>query len=133
MDNDPNDLDRLVKVFIRIRDQKAELARDFREREEALDSKLTLLETEFNKHCEEHGVESVKTKSGTFYRSTRNKFWTSDWDAMNRFMLEHECVDLLEKRIHQGNMRQFLDENPEILPPGLNCDTEYKVTVRRKK
>ena len=133
MSNDPNDLDRLVKVFIRIRDQKAELARDFRAQEEALDAKLSLLEKEFNKHCEEHGVESVKTKSGTFYRSTRSKFWTSDWDAMNRFMLEHECVDLLEKRIHQGNMRQFLDENPEILPPGLNCDTEYKVTVRRKK
>ena len=29
MSSDPNDLDRLVKVFIRIRDEKAELARTF--------------------------------------------------------------------------------------------------------
>jgi hypothetical protein len=27
---------------------------------------------------------------------------------------------------------QFLKENPETLPPGLNVDSEYSVTVRRK-
>jgi len=39
----------------------------------------------------------------------------------------------MEKRIHQGNMRLFLEENPDLLPPGLNVDSEYTVTVRRKK
>jgi hypothetical protein len=52
---------------------------------------------------------------------------------MNRFIVENEAVDLLEKRIHQGNMKQFLEENPEVLPPGLNADSEYSITVRRKK
>jgi hypothetical protein len=46
--------------------------------------------------------------------------------------MENEAVDLLEKRIHQGNMRQFLEENRDLLPPGLNVDSEYTVTVRRK-
>jgi hypothetical protein len=52
---------------------------------------------------------------------------------MGKFILEHQVPDLLEKRIHQGNMKQFLEENPELLPPGLNSDSEYTVTVRRKK
>ena len=52
---------------------------------------------------------------------------------MNNFIIEHKAVDLLEKRIHQSNMKQFLEENPEVLPPGLNVDAEYTITVRRKK
>jgi len=131
-DNSP-DLDRLVKVYLRIRDKKAEVATSFREQEEQLNLKLERIEQEFNTHCEEHGVESVKTKSGTFFRSVRNKFWTSDWESMNKFILEHGLVGLLEKRLHQGNMQQLLDENPKLLPPGLNCESAYKVIVRRKK
>jgi len=30
-------------------------------------------------------------------------------------------------------MKQFLEENPDALPPGLNADSEYSITVRRKK
>ncbi len=47
--------------------------------------------------------------------------------------MENNATDLLEKRLHQGNMRTFLEENPDKLPPGLNADNEYTITVRRKK
>jgi len=38
---------------------------------------------------------------------------------------------LLEKRIAQGNMAKFLEENPGLLPPGLNSNTEYGISVRK--
>ena len=127
------DLDRLVSVYVKIRDKKSELAAEFNEKEKELDAKLDKLKAVLLEHCKETGVESVKTASGTFWRTQRKRFWTSDWDAMNRFIVENEAVDLLEKRIHQGNMKQFLEENPDTLPPGLNADSEYSITVRRKK
>ena len=127
------DLDRLVSVYIKIRDQKIELSTTFAAQEKEFDSKLDRINTALLDHCKATGTESVKTASGTFWRSQRNRFWTSDWDAMNRFIVENEAVDLLEKRLHQGNMKQFLEENPELLPPGLNADSEYTITVRRKK
>jgi hypothetical protein len=46
-------------------------------------------------------------------------------------VVEHDAVDLLEKRIAQGNMRQFLEENPGTVPPGLNSNSEYSVSVRK--
>ena len=127
------DVDRLVSVYIKIRDKKSELAAEFNEKEKELDAKLDKLKAELLEHCKETGVESVKTASGTFWRTQRKRFWTSDWEAMNRFIVDNEAVDLLEKRIHQGNMKQFLEENPDTLPPGLNADSEYSITVRRKK
>jgi len=125
-------LDKLVSVYIKLRDQKAELAAQFAAQEEDLDKKLKVIQTALLDHCKESGSESVRTASGTFFRSVRKKFWTGDWDSMNKFILEHDALGLLEKRIHQTNMRTFLEDNPTLLPPGLNVDSEYTITVRRK-
>ena len=127
------DLDRLVSVYVKIRDKKAELATEFTAKEKELNAKLDTLKTALLEHCKATGTESVKTASGTFWRTQKKRFWTSDWEAMNKFIVENEVVDLLEKRISQGNMRQFLEENPNLHPPGLNADDEYTITVRRKK
>jgi hypothetical protein len=126
-------LDDYVSVYIKLRDKKAELAAAFAEKEKEINRRLDIIKGQFLAHCKENGVESVKTSSGTFWRSQKTRFWTGDWEAFNNFVLEHEAVDLLEKRIHQGNMKQFLEENPEALPPGLNTDSEFTITVRRKK
>ena len=67
------------------------------------------------------------------FRSVRTTYSTNDWDSMNKFILEHGLPDLLEKRIHQTNMKAFLEENPDELPPGLNANMEYSVTIRRSK
>jgi hypothetical protein len=113
------DLDRLVSVYIKIRDKKNELAATFAEQEKELEGKLDKVKQALLEHCKATGTESVKTASGTFWRTQRKRFWTSDWEAMNRFIVENEAVDLLEKRIHQGNMKEFLEENPDVLPPGF--------------
>jgi hypothetical protein len=51
---------------------------------------------------------------------------------MGRFVVENNAPDLLEKRLHQGNVKQFIENNPDLVPPGLNVDSEYSITVRRK-
>jgi len=127
------DLDRVVSAYIKLRDKKRDLATEFEAQEAVLDTKIKTLEKALLGYCESSGAESVRTESGTFYRSIRSKYWTSDWEAMNRFIIKHEVPELLEKRVHQGNMKQFLEDHPDLLPPGLNRDSEYTVTVRRKK
>jgi hypothetical protein len=52
---------------------------------------------------------------------------------MYSFIEEHSAFGLLEKRLHQTNMKDFLFENPDVLPMGLNVDSEYTVSVRRSK
>lgn len=128
-----HDLDKLVSVYLKIRDEKAKITSELNSKLEELDSKLKVVSAALLEHCKDNNVESVRTVHGTFYRSTSSKYWTGDWEAMGKFIMEHDAIDLMEKRIHQGNMRTFLEENPHLLPPGLNVDSEYTVTVRRKK
>jgi hypothetical protein len=51
---------------------------------------------------------------------------------MHKFILDHEVPEFLDKRLNQANLKQFLEENPDMLPPGLNVDSEYAISVRKK-
>jgi len=124
--------EQLVKTHQKVKTKRAQLAAEFKEKDDALKEKEAKLKAAMNEFCSDNGVESVRTNAGTFYRTVKTRYWTSDWSSMHEFILEHQAPDLLEKRVNQGNMKQFLEENPDVVPVGLNVDSEYVVTVRKK-
>jgi len=77
------------------------------------------------------GVKSLRTDHGTVSLMEKTRFYTTDWDSFKKFMVEQDALDLLEKRISQTNMKLFLEENPGAVPPGLNSDTEFDISVRK--
>ena len=81
--------------------------------------------------CNESNLDSVKTKEGTISRRVSTRYWTSDWEQMHQFIKAHDAMYLLGPRIQQTNMRQFIEENPDKLPIGLQSNSEYKISVRK--
>lgn len=124
--------EKLTKTYIKIRDKRASLSASFKEKDSELVNQLEMVRKGLLDYCENHKVESVKTSEGLFYRTTKTKYWTSDWEAMHKFILEHGVPELFDKRLNQSNLKEFLEENPEVYPEGLNKDTEYVITVRKK-
>jgi len=131
MSDVPN-AEKLTAVYLKIKDKRAELSADFKEKDTELVEQLDKVKRALLDYCEDQGVDSVRTSAGLFYRSARTRYWTSDWSSMHEFILEHEVPELLDKRVNQGNMKQYLEENPDLVPKGLNVDSEYVVSVRRK-
>lgn len=125
-------LDKLVKAYITLRTKRSELSAEFKAQDEALLAKQDKIKKALLDHCKEHDVESVKTSEGVFYRTVKRRYWTSDWPSMYEFVLEHQVPEFFDKRLNQANVRQFLEENPDLIPPGLNAETEYAVAVRKK-
>tara|TARA_R110000823_G_scaffold285769_1_gene404189 strand:+ start:316 stop:717 length:402 start_codon:yes stop_codon:yes gene_type:complete len=130
MDN--HKLGRLTKTYIKIRDLRAETASKFKDEDDRLRGQQDTIKAALLKHCKDHEVESVRTSEGMFYRSTKRRYWTSDWESMHKFILQNNTPEFLEKRLNQTVVKQFLEENPEVLPPGLNVESEYTVSVRKK-
>jgi hypothetical protein len=124
-------IDKLTRVYVRIRDARAELANRFKQEDEALTSQLDEIKRALLDYCKTQGVESVRTEAGLVYRTARTRYWTSDWEAMHRFIVEHAVPELLEKRLNQTAVKTLLEESPELVPPGLNADSEYTITVRK--
>jgi len=124
--------EKLTRVYIKIRDEKAKLSAEYKEKEVNLNQQMDKVKAALLDYCKDNGLESVKTSEGLFYRSVRTRYWTSDWEQMHKFVLEHEVPEFMEKRLNQTNVKTFLEENPDIVPKGLNVDSEYTISVRKK-
>lgn len=125
--------DKLAEIYIKIRDKRAELKEQFESKDNELKAQQDVLVEQMLALCQEQNADSIKTPAGTIIRKVDTRYWTTDWDSMYKFVEEHDAFPLLEKRLHQTNLKQFLDENPKLLPAGLQADRKYTVVVRRSK
>jgi hypothetical protein len=124
--------DKLVKAYVKIRDARKELADQFEQQDSDLKESLDVIESQLLEACKAIGADSIRTPYGTLSRTVKKRYWTNDWHSFYAFLKEHEAMELLEKRVSQTNMSTFLEENPDLHPPGLNVDSRYSVVVRRK-
>ena len=127
------DMDKLAAVYIKIRDKRAVAKKEFDERDKGLEEQMQIVADEMLEACKRIGADSIKTPHGTIIRSVKSRYWTNDWDSMYSFIEEQGAFGLLEKRLHQTNMKDFLSENPDLYPVGLNVENSYTVVVRRSK
>jgi predicted metal-dependent phosphotriesterase family hydrolase len=126
-------VDQIVEVYIKIRDARDEARKEADKIEADFVSQLDVLEQQMLDVCKTTGATSLKTPHGTVMQSVKKRYWTNDWEKFYAFMFEHNIPELLERRIHQTNIKQFLEENPDMLPLGLNVEAEHSITVRRSK
>jgi Zn/Cd-binding protein ZinT len=126
-------LEKFTKAYIKLRDMRSKLSAEYKAQDGELLEKQDRIKKALLDHCKEHNVESVKTSEGVFYRQVKRRYWTSDWESMYKFVMENNLPEFFDKRLNQSNVRQFLEENPEMVPPGLNVESEYTVSVRKNK
>ena len=124
--------DKLAKTYLRIRAERSMLSAKYKEEDGNLIRQLDVIKQAMLDHCEDHNVESVRTSEGLFFRSTKKKYWVSEWDAIHKLIVEENAPQLLDKRINQANMREFLEENPDLKPEGLEIEEEVTISVRKK-
>ena len=124
-------IDELVSIYLKIRtaieakeeQHKAEL-QELKDQFEVVGNKLLEI-------CNEQNMDSIRTPVGTISRRVSSRYWTSDWDSMYQFIKNNDAPFLLEQRIHNSNMRQFLEDNPDKFPAGLQNERKYTVQVRK--
>ena len=122
---------KLSAIYLKIRDARTELKAKYDEDDKKLEEQMGVIEAKLLEICKDNDANSIKTEAGTVMRRVATRYWTNDWDSMYNFVKENDAYGLLERRVHQGNMKQFLEENPDKFPPGMLLDSTYKITVRR--
>lgn len=124
-------LDKLARVYRKIYTRIQELTQEYESQIEELKLKQDEIKTAMKDQMMALGTNSVRTPEGTIILSQKTRYYTDDWDSFKTFVVEHDALDLFEKRIAQKNMATFLEENPGVVPAGLNSMSEYAVTVRK--
>jgi hypothetical protein len=124
-------VEKLVAAYRKLRAAIAEEEEIFEAKVADLKEKLDYVSKELLEFCNDQNVDSIRTPAGTLSRRVQSRYWTTDWDQMYSFIEKHKVPFVLEKRIHNGNMKQFMEENPDVLPVGLQVDNKYVVHVRK--
>lgn len=126
------DTDQYVEAYLLIRSERDKLLREYEAADAKLKEDMAKLEAVMLEMCNAVNADSIKTKHGTVMRKLNESFFCQDWENFYKFVLDAEAVQLLERRIHQSNFKQFLSETAmDGLPPGVNVMREYGVSVRK--
>lgn len=126
--SEPLNAEKLTKIYVKIREKRRELAKQDKELEEQLE----LVAQELLEICKAQGAATIRTPYGTISRRVSKRYWPTDWDLFYKFLKEQDALNLLFQRINTANMDQFLEENPELHPPGLNADVTQTVVIIKK-
>ena len=124
-------LEGLVIAYRDLRDTISDKETQHKGEMAKLREQLDSLSAQMLEICKETGADSIKTSVGTISRRVQSRYWTTDWQSMYAFILENDAPYLLEQRIHNGNLKEFLEENPDKLPIGLQADRKYIIHVRK--
>ena len=129
----PVDVNKLTSIYIKMRDRRSILKQEWEVQDKEIQIQMDVIEQELLELCKDLNTNTLGTDHGTVVRSVKSRYWTNDWDSMYRFIKEHDAFGLLEKRIQQTHMKEFIQENPDVYPQGMNVENQFTVVVRRKK
>jgi hypothetical protein len=129
--NTEKTIEEMVGIYIKIRTRIEETEERHKSELEKIKEEYDIVSQHLLGICNEQNLDSIKTPAGTVSRTITSRYWASDWEQMYSFIKEHDAPQLLERRIHNGNMKQFLEENPDMLPIGLQAESRYTIRVRK--
>ena len=126
------DTEELVADYLEIRRARDMLKNEYELQDEELKLALEKIKISLLAICNENNQNGFKTDSGTVTRQVKDRFYCTDWDNFKKFVETEGSLDLLERRIHQKNFKEFISERAsDGLPPGINNLREYDIVVRK--
>jgi hypothetical protein len=122
----------LVSAYLNIRNERERLQAEWEAEDKELKNQMATIEQMMLTICNDTNATSIKTDAGTVIKSLKERYTLSDREFFNKYVREHDAIELFEGRIHQGNFKEFIkDRMDEGLPPGVNVMREFTITVRK--
>ncbi len=121
-----------IQQYVAIRDRLKEMDKAHDEAKKPFTEALTEISGHLQAFLNDSGSDSVKTKWGTCYKTTRYTASLADSQAFMDYVVSNERYELLDRKANSTAVRAFVEESGG-LPPGCNLSALSTVGVRRGK
>lgn len=128
----PKTIEDRVEQYVALRDKIKKMDEEHKEVMEPFRKALEGLNALLLNHLNTIGGESVKSKSGTVYKTVKESVSLEDPAAFMRHVIGTENWELLERKANLTACKEFAEENT-IMPPGVKFSSMAVVGVRRGK
>lgn len=123
-------LDTMVDQYRRLRDKKKDLAELFRQQMAPYNEVMDQLGAAILDAINRAGVESIRTKSGTAFKTQRSSYTVKDPAQFREWLEANSRFDLLETRVSKEAIEAFVQTGGS-LPPGIGISSEVIINVRK--
>lgn len=128
-------IDDVVAAYVAARNEKAAIEQEFEARLAPVKEKLEVLGAWLLGNLNSTGMESVRTGSGTVYKSTTARVRAEDWGAFMSWVDEmgltpEEALGFVERRPSKEAVTAYVTEHGAA-PSGLAVEYVTKVNVRK--
>jgi hypothetical protein len=105
---------------------------------DAVDRDLVTLKDMLFNYMSNHNTTSLTTTAGDrMHLRTSTRYSSNDWAHFKAWVITNpDAIDLFEHRLHQGNVKQWLEDNQgetTLVPPGLSSHTTTTVVITPAK
>lgn len=123
-------IDKLVRKFVRFRDEISAITRELDARTELLKGGQDAIENELLRRAHEQGVTGFNTEFGTTYLAVDTNVSIADDKAFYAFP---QAIEMLQRRVSSTAVKEYMSKNGGHLPPGLNIFNEQRMKIRRSQ
>lgn len=124
------DINKRVDQYVRLRDKIKELDDAHKEKMAPYRETLEQLNSALLSHLNNIGGDSVRTESGTVYRTEKKSATLADKSAFWAFVTAKQEWELLDWKANASAVARHIEEHND-LPPGVNFNVTHVVGVRR--
>lgn len=125
------DHNKLVAVYTKIRNKRAEIKKAYEAEDDALKAQLAKLEGVMLSSLATTNTDAIRTEAGTFYRQEDVTPSCSDWQAFYDWVKHNDAFDALERRIKKTFITEYMEGHEGSVPPGVSVYRQYVVRVRK--
>lgn len=126
------DINAVVEHYITLRDHKTKLDAEHKARVGEIDAQMKNAEGFLLNHLNESGLDRVGVGAGTVFVQVKTMPSLKDKGALIDFIKQTGNVELLQARVSSTAVKEYMENNNQMLPPGVEITTAREVTIRRK-
>lgn len=124
-------IDKLVKLFVKTRDAKAEVSREAERKDAEFKAIMLACQNQMLKLAQEQGVTGFKTPYGTTFTAVDTKISIADDAVFFSFVKAEGDLDFFERRVSSRHVEDYMKTHDGTAPPGLNIFRENVMRVRK--
>jgi len=124
-------VEKRVKLYLKTRAAKSAATKAYDDQVAQFDRIMDACQNSMLAEADKQGVTGFRTPFGTTYADETARYSIADGSAFYAFVKEQADLDFFERRVSSTHVKEWMEANGGILPPGVSVFRERVMRVRK--
>ena len=125
------DMERLARVWRKMQDKRDEIRAAYEAADKSVEDQQKIVGTALLSAMTGMKGDKLTTAAGVIERQTKTQVSGADWNAIYRFVTDHDAWQMLHKRLSSTFVDAWAKDHDGELPPGVNVFRTLQVVVKK--